>query len=64
MTQIIMWNNVDDKKVLTTNSNVLHNHFDGANKIIFKSVFSEIFRYFSRSFRARILLRYISSQQE
>jgi len=42
------------KKVLTNNSNVLHNHFDGSNKIIFKSVFNEIFRYFSRSSRARI----------
>jgi len=48
-----MWNNVD-KKVLTTSLNVLHSHFDGANKIIFKSVFSEIFRHFSHSFRARI----------
>jgi len=34
--------------ILATSLNVLHNYFDGTNKIIFRSVSSKIFRYFSK----------------
>jgi len=40
-------NGVKSFNVLATSLSVLHNYFDGPNKIIFKSVFS-FFRYFSK----------------
>jgi len=36
--------------ILATNLNILHNYFDDANRIIFRSVSSQIFRYFNKPF--------------
>jgi len=39
--------------ILVTSLKILHNYFDGKNKIIFRSVSSQIFRFFSKIISCR-----------
>jgi len=44
----IISNVVKNFDVLAISLSILHNYFDGSNRIIFKSVSSRIFRYFNK----------------